>query len=128
MNDTYTTEMAHAAVQRGAEWLDQKCPDWAERIDLTALDLAEPACCVLGQTADCLVGTEKMRGGRAAEFRLEGGYWRVLDSLGYGPFSAWQREHGFDAPLGRGIEASEAYAMLTIAWTELIRERLAVAA
>lgn len=123
----FTAEMAHAAVEKGAAWLDERDPEWAERIDLELLDLQDGEFCMLGQEAERLVGPHPRDLPKAGNE----GYWRVLDSLGYGPFSSWQVERGFDVPhheIGRGGLPSEAaYEMLTIAWREYIRQRLGAA-
>lgn len=116
----YTAEMAHKAAERGAAWLDEKCPDWVSKINTDLLDLAKPDLCILGQTANCLVGPAKL-----TDF-TGGGYWRVMDSLRLGPFSAWQRQHGFDVPHNQ-FDSGPQYEMLTIAWKQLIRERLEAA-
>ncbi|HYT40814.1 MAG TPA: hypothetical protein VEP90_00580 [Methylomirabilota bacterium] len=38
-----------AGVQRGALLLDQKCPDWAQKINIDALKIRDCYCCILGQ-------------------------------------------------------------------------------
>jgi hypothetical protein len=38
------------AVAKGADVLDTYEPDWAENVNVDALDLSEPDFCVLGQT------------------------------------------------------------------------------
>lgn len=121
MAEKYTAEMAHAAVARGAAWLDSKCPDWVGKIDLEALDLGSPELCMLGQTAACL-------GARAEPADAQPDYWDVLGMLGLEVFAPWQADHGFDVPNCLSEHSTLAYEMLTIAWKELIRERLAVPA
>lgn len=37
-------------VAKGAAWLDERCSDWINRIDLEILDISRPALCVLGQS------------------------------------------------------------------------------
>lgn len=124
----FTAEIAHAAVKRGAAWLDKKCPEWPSEINLALFDLADPDCCMLGQTAECIV--PQSVSDRRPQRTADGGYWRVLDALGINGFGSWPREHGFDVPhgLGLGLSETEMYAMLTIAWREIIRERLGVPA
>ncbi len=43
-------------VERGMEWLDQKYPDWLERVRPENLDLSYCTNCVLGQLGgdECL--------------------------------------------------------------------------
>ncbi len=36
-------------VQRGAQWLDERVPDWETRIDLETLNIDDGTVCVLGQ-------------------------------------------------------------------------------
>lgn len=118
----YTAEMAHEAVARGAAWLDEKCPQWVSHIDLEELDLQNGDHCVLGQTATCLVG-------KARDPNVSG-YARVTRRRGVDPNGPWVAERGFQVPWLWMDYAKEtvAYEMLTIAWKELIRERLAVSA
>lgn len=44
-----TAKYLAANVALGADWLDAELPDWAERIDLSRLDLGSTINCVLGQ-------------------------------------------------------------------------------
>jgi hypothetical protein len=37
------------AVERGAALLDEKCPGWAERVDVESLNIASMRRCILGQ-------------------------------------------------------------------------------
>lgn len=37
-------------VAAGAEWLDERLPDWVNRIDLEDLDIRDACACILGQT------------------------------------------------------------------------------
>lgn len=115
----YTAAMAHAAVARGAAWLDKRCPQWVSHIDLEVLDLGRPDYCILGQTAVCLVPKAmlKARPGIA--------YSAVLSRFRINEWGKWSPEHGFDVFDGRNTAA---YEMLGIAWKVLIRERLAVSA
>lgn len=113
----YTAERAHAAAARGAEWLDKTCPTWASEIVLERLNLAQIDFCMLGQTGTCITGE------RNAD------YFTVLRSISNDEEEqdAWATERGFKAPFDfrDGIVR---YEMLTIAWREIIRERLAVTA
>jgi hypothetical protein len=58
-------------VARGAAWLDTVAPDWADRVDLSTLDLRSSTHCVAGQA---LAPGEEGSGN---------GYGRMLDLLGY---------------------------------------------
>lgn len=103
-------EEVHAAVLRGAEWLDEHCPDWMDHVNLDALQLQSPQYCVLGQTAECLL---KDAYPRRADFGDVVGEFQELSN---------PEEFGFEIgyPSG-GVFAS--YEMLNIAWRELIRTR-----
>jgi hypothetical protein len=50
-----TTDAA-ARVARGAALLDREKPDWAARVNLSRLDLADPSLCVLGQVHGSAAG------------------------------------------------------------------------
>lgn len=58
-------------VARGAAWLDTVAPDWADRVNLSTLDLRSSTHCVAGQA---LAPGEEGSGN---------GYGRMLDLLGY---------------------------------------------
>jgi hypothetical protein len=105
----YTPEMAHAAVARGAAWLDEQCPDWFREINLERLNVTSPTFCVLGQTAKCLLGQKP--DGHA----MRDGYGAVLEH------NQWQL-HVID--LGFGAWGRASYEMLTIAWKLEIQRRL----
>lgn len=106
-----TPEQAHARAAIGAAWMDEVCSDWFARIDTEALELADSDLCVWGQTAPCLVPDEY-------EPNLTG-FSRVAEHRDLK--AGWIEKHGFDAPNGSATE----YEMLTIAWREQIRARLA---
>jgi hypothetical protein len=36
-------------VTEGVLWLDEKAPGWAERVDLSLLDMKDPQRCIIGQ-------------------------------------------------------------------------------
>lgn len=123
---TYTPEMAHAAAQRGARWLDKRCPNWFREIDLARLDLRSGTACVLGQTAQCLLPEDDRPADADFEF--------VMDHYAPWAGSRWARRLGFEIPTVGGMAFDDVYRereretwweMLTIAWREIIRERLA---
>lgn len=120
----YTPEMAHDYAARGAAWLDRKCPGWEDRISLDVLNLADADMCVLGQTATCILGPEAYRRDEEGELY---GYWRVHRAERWTVRGDEQVCLGFDVPHGGTFaEGDTRYEMLTIAWRQLIRERLAV--
>lgn len=106
----YTAEMAHAAAARGARWLDKRCPDWPSRIDVAKLDLGDVEVCMLGQTGPCLLNAP----GEQRD------YGDVMDHFAPRQQDAWAARLGFILP----AHAMAPYEMLTIAWRELIRQRL----
>lgn len=114
VTDKYTAEMAHAAVERGAAWLDKKCPTWFREIDLESLDLEDAEYCILGQTAACLTPQS-----------LSKTYWSVLRRFRINGAGLWPSDRGFNLPwLLTVSEDDTAFEMLTIAWREYIRQRL----
>jgi hypothetical protein len=106
-----TAERAHEVAAVGADWMDERCPGWAQRINLDDLNLGDPYLCILGQTVDCLVPAEKR------SYR-NSGFGDVLDYYVGDRLSAndWANERGFDT---RTMQ----YEMLQIAWVEQIRRR-----
>jgi hypothetical protein len=127
--EQFTAEQVHAAVARGAAWLDRRYPDWAKAIDVHTLDLYDGDHCILGQTASVLISED------------------AEDAIGLTPYAAalnhfapeaqgkWAARYGFDVPRLRINESERAnreymiyYEMLTLAWLVLIRERLAALA
>lgn len=110
----FTAEQAHAAVARGAAWLDKKCPDWVKEIDLSELDLANAKFCVLGQTAACLI----------PDATDVSDYEDVVNHVAPVAQHAWATRLGFNVPQEKRWEGGTAYEMLTIAWSEYIRQRL----
>jgi hypothetical protein len=119
----YTAEVAHAAAERGARWMDEHCPDWASKIDLDELRMSETDLCILGQTARCVLPDNARP--HYGEFE----YWAVVRH--FAPefaHTTWAAERGFDIddkyePIGDDSGTAE-YEMLTIAWHEQIRQRL----
>lgn len=118
---TYTAEMAHAAVARGAAWLDKKCPDWPNEIDVQTLNLGSPSHCILGQTADCILGPQ------GTTTQPTDGFGRVMSRIAKDR-PIWAERRGFLSFLApdrqNRRETFVTYEMLTIAWKELIRQRL----
>jgi hypothetical protein len=127
MND-YTAEMAHASVERGAKWLDKKCPTWFKEIDLHSLNLQKPDYCVLGQVGECVL-PEEARGWGGVDYN------DVLVHFSPTADRRWGVRLGFDVPktpcddytIEAGAEYTLRYEMLTIAWKEYIRRRLELA-
>lgn len=130
MNTEYTAADAHAAVERGAAWLDEHCADWFKEIDLSQLNLSDPEVCVLGQTARCLLDEEPTfdRYGKVLDFYAEN---TTRDRVG-GSRQKWASSRGFDIEYADvkqwrlGMHPAR-YEMLTIAWRLYIQERLGVA-
>lgn len=121
----YTAEEAYAAVARGASWLDQKCPEWTDMIDLEKLSLRSPHMCILGQTAKCLIPEDA-----PIEFTHWSGYGDVVlyyRAVKHDFLVTDASYYGFDIrppdELYDPKEETAAYEMLDIAWQELIRAR-----
>jgi hypothetical protein len=123
MSEQFTAEQAHAAVARGAAFLDKKCPGWELEIDLAKLDISRGDACVLGQTAHCLTkGAVQSRRDDSFQEAL----FRITRSANQ---VSWGYKRGFClSNAGSSRERDTAYEILRIAWSVLIRERLAVPA
>lgn len=80
-------------VEAGVAWLDDKRPDWRERVEAERLDMSDGCDCVCGQAfAQCVGHVEDARNG-----------YMVACSLGvpgrgpitYGARDRWAEDHGF---------------------------------
>jgi hypothetical protein len=91
--DVVFTPWPYDAVARGVELLDEKVPGWRERIDPNALDMSDPARCVMGQIPE-LYGIH---------FGPRGSYY------------GFETHHGFET-----FQWPEGYDALDIAWREAI--------
>jgi len=99
--------VAVSRVERGVAFLDQRMPDWVERVDLNTLDTQHLERCVLGQLfGDYVIGVEELG------LKEEGDR---LDEV-----SVYSL--GFQAS---GDEGQPTYADLTEAWRAAILERRA---
>lgn len=94
-------ELAIERARRGAELLDRKMPDWANRIDLDNLDMGSCTSCVIGQALGCF--------GPAA-----------VEGLGLDWYSHDDAWHGFT---GGPISESVPYGDLEAAWAAEVRRR-----
>jgi hypothetical protein len=128
-----TPEQAYAAARKGAAWMDAHCPTWVDEIDTEKLDLSDLELCILGQTAECLVPEDS--GARACSpdagcevcaepldyHHVTSYYWAEIEDAGETVGSL-----GFSAPITARADTMETdYEMLTIAWRQIIRERIA---
>ncbi|CAN5629188.1 hypothetical protein BH23BAC4_BH23BAC4_14930 [soil metagenome] len=105
-----TLSAACARAQRGAAYLDEVDPGWHTRLDLSTLELADGAGCVLGQ----LHGDYRFGLGRA----------RVLDFSSAPLASLSPVDLGFQSDLRiEGRLAEQDYAFLTVAWQQEVRNR-----
>jgi hypothetical protein len=111
--EQYTAQMATEAAARGAEWMDAHCPGWESKIDLRLLNMQNPGVCILGQTAECVIGDK-----RRQPFRPD--YFSVLAACP----DVSPRDIGFSTPAANWLGQDTMFEMLTIAWRELIIERL----
>jgi hypothetical protein len=105
------------AVRRGASWLDENYPNWANRIDLSKLSMNNCSYCVIGQA----VGDYYDSIQNAAD----------SDYAGDSDSQAWAREHGFEAidfcedyhEYDSAKELSY-YRSLEVLWTDEVKKRL----
>lgn len=109
--------MSAERVQRGADWLDEVRPGWWKSIDIDALNIAYPTCCVLGRTF-----------AEDASAHGEGsGFGYVLYHLAPSDDSIdsdmWMVEHGFDVDYD-DIDSVD-FASLRASWVDLINARKA---
>jgi hypothetical protein len=102
-------------VTRGAQLLDEKVPGWADRIDVSKLEMGSAFDCVAGQMY------------RVAWNRSDAGYW---SPYAYGMAELFgtrlettvfvARRHGFES--GGGLSSWD----LQLAWHDAIRARQVV--
>lgn len=104
-------EDAVLAVKRGAYWLDNNYPDWAQRIQLDELEMDDCATCIVGQAIGDFSETVA-EAGNVAMYSLEALNWSV--------------ENGFDIPdnVEDYAETQYRYRELETLWTEQVKERL----
>lgn len=135
----YTAMHANACAARGAALLDEQCEGWALLIDTARLNLADISSCILGQTAHCVTKGD-------VESHLVTSYTRALHYLVTEttiPCMEFAIHYGFHIPAALWSDAPKSirdngsewiwldtenharWEMLTIAWREQIRERLA---
>ena len=107
------------AVKRGAYWFDENHPDWARKINLDELDMAQCDRCIIGQAiGDYAIAITEM-----------------FSSFSIG--NAWAMEHGFQRPDTKCYEESmysdwdeyraesEAfYIALETVWSDEVKKRL----
>lgn len=139
-------------VARGAAWLDEKYPQWFDKIDLSTLDLSRCTECVLGQVYTGVIPAAEQ--GQvlaqtiaqvtqgwpdadewAQDYRLQvasgefGGYQILTDFHELPEDGEW---HGFVARADRNAEADldddmkAEYALMLEEWTRhIVRRRVA---
>lgn len=90
--------LARFYVWRGARLLDKRHPNWAEKIDLEALDIYDAYACILAQLYDQ--------------------YWTGLDKLGLTNGTL----HGFDVTRGKRWFANN----VTEEWRKAVLRRVNV--
>lgn len=117
----FITEDSKLAVKKGAFWMDENHPGWANRINLDELSMESCDSCIIGQAV------------------METGYWGVIEdnspTFRIADSISWAIEHGFDAS-GAGIDwfnadvndlsdaARQRYMDLETLWTDEVRKRL----
>ena len=128
-----TIEDAKARVKLGAAWLDERYPNWWDKIDLGTLELSSCDLCVLGQVWTGVVPVEE-------KFQLiaqavKGSCYTAKQAMAGDGFNLmmWSdgdlylynhvQDLGFDL---KGVNPNlepEKYETLTQAWTDLIISR-----
>lgn len=99
------------AVKRGAYWMDENHPDWAQRIELDCFQMDDCQECIVGQAIGDY-GTSIAKASGSHSWSKVGNDWAV--------------EHGFDVPMKAYEDDAEyeAYLDLETLWTEQVRDRL----
>jgi hypothetical protein len=105
-------------VARGAAFLDEKRPGWADRIDLDSLSLEDCTMCVLGQEYEDDPAYDSSEFGNP----FEAGAWQLFgEAFNFDDNAPVLIEHGFSEK-GGNLAAWEA---LTNEWLRVLRERRA---
>lgn len=104
-------EDAVLAVKRGAYWLDNNHPDWAQRIQLDELEMDDCAMCVVGQA----IGDYSDAIAKAGNVQVYS-----LDAM------EWSIDHGFDIPdsVEDYSDTQKRYRELETLWTDQVKARL----
>lgn len=100
-----------ANARRGAAWLDEHVPGWANKIDQTTLNLNSSDSCVLGQLSRYQLTPSWTDVPHTDRFS-------TLAALGFSVATDVQQEC---FTTGRAL--AELYRYLTIHWLEEVRER-----
>lgn len=100
------TETADRGVAAGAALLDERIPQWWQRIDVGQLDLADSCRCVLGQLYPVMLPAELS-------------YDRGRVALDLTPETAQQM--GFN--IGDDTEDEPSFADLDEAWLRVVKQR-----
>lgn len=122
--------MIKERVARGAGWLDQRYPDWWNKIDLGTLEVSNCHMCVLGQVYTGCIPTRE-RNQILAQVLGRTPQQVTLDSIpGYDVLSAYYELGELAIGLGfaigwplRFFSPKEEYAALTDEWTRVIISR-----
>lgn len=108
----FITEDLKLAVKKGAYWLDENHPNWANSLNLEKLQMNNCGYCVIGQAVGHYFDTIAEAAGSEAED----------EDLNE---DTWAAKHGFQAPEGVDYrECIEYYAGLETVWSDAIRSRL----
>lgn len=101
------------AVKRGAYWLDEEHPGWAEEINFDTFAMDNCQECIIGQAVGTYFQTiEKASGGYSEDDHYHSDDWAI--------------DHGFNIPWGDFSfeQEQEYYSHLEVLWTEQVRDRL----
>ncbi len=114
------SEDARLAVKKGAYWMDENYPGWAQLIELDNLEMDACENCIIGQAID----------GYYTDVTLKaiGTNHEEASSEQYRMAVSWAREHGFDVGLFDGrfqwADIADKYHELETLWTDQVKERL----
>lgn len=93
------SEEVRLSVKYGANFMDENFPGWADKINLSKLDMGDCEVCIIGQAV--------------------GNYFEVIDN--HSDYSGWATEYGFD--IVEIYNYKDQYSQLEEAWTEEVKNR-----
>ena len=117
--DVVSDELLRERVGRGAVYLDNDIPDWAERIDISTLDLTGGDHCVLGQVFGGFREGREILGLSLAVTRVLGFNYEARTNLDWIALYPGGRDI---ARSGAELEADEA-ERLRVLWIEEVKRR-----
>lgn len=110
MYDHGIDEDMKLCVKRGAHWMDENHPGWAEKIDFNTLDMSSCALCIIGQAVQDTFHNVAFEGAKGWDKDLFG--------------EEWDSYHGFDIRYDPYTSHRLQFRNLEIVWTEEVLKRL----